>query len=150
MRFHIRKTNDVRVATVFETNCKALLVIEPSPDINLHIFAVKVKSFKLQAQYKLLRSFQHQMRQGSSVSKWCKHLSHRIVTPPSGLGTTGYFSPAMHSLFHFIPITISLTLDTFCIVHSHVFRVTLKMSLETDRRCPLGKLSGNNKRANQR
>ena len=50
MRFHIRKTNDVRVATVFETDCKALLVIEPSPDINLHIFAVKVKSFKLQAQ----------------------------------------------------------------------------------------------------
>ena len=87
MRFHIRKTNDVRVATVFETDCKALLVIEPSPDINLHIFAVKVKSFKLQAQYKLLRSFQHQMRQEGSVSKWFKQCIKVQAVYQSGTST---------------------------------------------------------------
>ena len=73
--------------------------------------------------------FQHQIRREGSVSKWYKHLSHRIVTPPSGLSTRASFKQhLMITERVFSPRNLQ-SLDA-------TFRDTLKLSFgQTGRHC---------------
>ena len=88
--------------------------------------------------------FQHQMRREGSVSKWYKHLSHRIVTPPSGLSTRASFKQhLMITERVFSPRNLQ-SLDA-------TFRDTLKLSFgQTGRHCHFESCLGKQERVNQR
>ena len=69
------------------------------------------------------------MRREGSVSKWYKHLSHRIVTPPSGLSTRASFKQHLTITERVFSPRNLQSLDA-------TFRDTLKLSFgQTGRHC---------------